>query len=246
MEQILKTVKETSDRFGLAQNTIRNWLKQGKLQTVKLDWVTHVDIFELLWLIEWWDVLRDMMQDLLEPLRKKIVSKSEDEKAEGTAEHLPVITADNPPEHEEEDRVKDEVDTFSSKISSFFKWITKWHLVFHIVFIICTICFFAYDNAVKTDPIKSSAIDKVDTWAILERQRKENLLQLQELDRKIDIELEWQKNDRIEIYNLEAKIRKSIGRVRGYIKEKEEIQRKMIEASQDISDLTNSGETVEL
>jgi len=119
-------------------------------------------------------------------------------------------------------------------------------LFLHGVLILAIILFFSYDNYNPERISKSNAIDKVDTWAILERQRKENLLQLRRLNQKIDEELEWQKNDRIEIYNLEAKIRKSIGRVRWYIKGKEEIQRKMIEASQDISDLTNSGETVEM
>ena len=89
-----------------------------------------------------------------------------------------------------------------------------------------------YDNAVKTSPIKSSAIDVISTGATLQNQESEYLRKLADLNEKINMELVQQKSTRITIYNLEAKINGSISRVRKLIKQKEQIQSDMIKSSQ--------------
>ena len=221
-----KTVKQVADILGVAENTIRNWLREGKLHTHVIEGVKHIDLEELLQVVENWQPSKELLNQI-KANGNEATSMADDE-----VEELEVVTIDDPPNQKEEDWVKNTVDNLSSNISSFFKWITKWHLFFHIALAIFVIVFFSYDNYDKLTTDKSKAIANTETWTIVEHRTNEYLTKLVDLNEKINMELEQQKSTRITIYNLEVDIQNSITRVRWYIKQKEQIQSDMIQNSQ--------------
>jgi len=224
-----KTVKQVADILGVAENTIRNWLREGKLHTHVIEGIKHIDLEELLQVVENWKPSQELLNQI-KANGNRATSMADDE-----VEELEVVTADNPPNQKEEDWVKNTVDNLSSNISSFlsgyFPFLKSW-VMFHIALAISIIWFFVYDNVVKTSPIKSSAIANTETWTIVEHRTNEYLTKLVDLNEKINRELEQQKSTRITIYNLEVDIQNSITRVRWYIKQKEQIQSDMIQNSQ--------------
>jgi len=229
-----RTVKQTAETLWVSENTIRNWLREGKLHTHIIDWIKHIDLEELLQVVDNWQPSKELLSQVKDKTGAK--GNRATSMADGeTPKKLPTVAGDEDIQDNSSSNVGDEISNFSKNCSRYFSKLSgsyiRWFII-HMGVALGILTILAYDNYDKFKTDKSSAIAIIGTWTIVNNRRSDHLKKLAEINEKIDTELEWQKSKRIQIYNLELKIKNSIKTVRGYIKEKEQIQSDMIQNSQ--------------